>query len=433
MSRLNLLARVMLGLMVFGGTLSWISIEIVDYANDVIETTILNELLDARYRSAVQGEVAAPLRTAGGAALVSVFSEAPGIRGAHAVPESLRGLGPGYHEDVVLADRLYYVLARDVGSTPVYVAYDITTIEATEERQELLLLAIAGGIVLLSCLAGYGLARTIIAPIDRLTRQVRALRPGEHGSRLHDGGRSDEIGVIAGAINGLLDRIDRFVEREQEFAATASHELRTPIAVISGSADVLAVVPGLPEASRRPIGRIVRAAHDMNEIVTALLVLAKERGADPVHEEEHTDVDEVIRHAIDDHRHLLARKEITVDAERLEPTVVAAPRGVVSIVVNNLVRNALQHTERGIVSFSLHGGAFALRNAGRIPAAGTPGPAAPQSRARAANPARKGLGLALIERICVRYGWTFTLESDEPGSAVVTVDFGEAVPKRESA
>src|SRR3546814_18754890 len=85
-----------------------------------------------------------------------------------------------------------------------------------------------------------------------------------------------ELVVIADAFNDYMTRNAQFVERERTFINTASHELRTPVAVINGAA-VLALQANADQATmQRQLQRIQRSARDMEQLIVLLLALAKD-------------------------------------------------------------------------------------------------------------------------------------------------------------
>src|ERR1700749_3496368 len=91
------------------------------------------------------------------------------------------------------------------------------------------------------------------------------------------GKRSDtDVGSLIRGLHGLASRIDGYGERERNFTRDASHELRSPLTVIKMSTDMLADEAGLSDFGRRSLERIRRATREMEALVEAMLILARE-------------------------------------------------------------------------------------------------------------------------------------------------------------
>src|SRR5690606_18137576 len=130
--------------------------------------------------------------------------------------------------------------------------------------------------VLVGIVVARGLRRSL-RPLSDLASDIAALSPDHPGQRVAlDEHASSEMHVIAAALNDYLRRQDAFVERERVFIDTASHELRTPVAVIAGASELALEQPGLPGATRQQVQRIHRTARDVERLITLLLTLARD-------------------------------------------------------------------------------------------------------------------------------------------------------------
>lgn len=422
MLNLNLGTRVMLGLVIFGGSWSFLTVQVVDYTNDAIEETILNEFLMTEFSNLQIGPIQETNPEMRQKPAFKTYFTKHDVSLDNNLPQPLENLSPGFHEDIIIEQRPHYVLVKDAEATRFYVTYDITHIEEEEDEQELVLLFGTVIIILASLIFGFFLARILVSPINALAQQVRKLDPAARGTRLTNASRMEEVVVIVMAINGFMDRLDGFVEREQEFSATVSHELRTPIAVISTSTDVLEALHNLPRSATRPIRRIERATQDMKQVITALLYLAKEA---PFVEngEETCHLDKIIPKIVEDHHHLIKNKNISVKILRVDPTLVSAPQSILVIAIGNIVRNAIEHTEEGVVEITLQNGILNIRNSSQDL---SPEKAAHLFHERIRNDSYngegKGLGIYIIKRICTHFGWDFSIESDAYSGTTVKLN-----------
>jgi signal transduction histidine kinase len=260
----------------------------------------------------------------------------------------------------------------------------------------------------------------LVRPVRDLAGRMQAIDPRDAGARLPTTYKRQEIQVIAQASNAHLERVGRFIERERSLLDQASHEFRTPIAVIAGAIDVLKQIP-LPDASQPALDRIEYAVEDLSETMVALLYLAREPepGSEPP---EVTLLHEFLPRLAHDHQHLLHGKSAQLTIGELEPTHVAVPEAMVRIAVSNLIRNAVENTERGSVELSLTAGVISIIDSG---SGFNPVEAARRYRdsLKRSAPARgQGLGLFLIGRICDHYHWKLSIETLANGGTRAMLD-----------
>ena len=110
--------------------------------------------------------------------------------------------------------------------------------------------------VILAGIGAYWLARAALAPVERLRREAATLSEDDTGATLRVPGTHDEIAALAGTMNDLLLRLRRALARQRAFVADASHELRTPFAVLHGELELA----GRPGRSRDELTTAVASA-----------------------------------------------------------------------------------------------------------------------------------------------------------------------------
>ena len=119
-------------------------------------------------------------------------------------------------------------------------------------------------------------------------------------------------------------RNQSFVEREHAFIASSSHELRTPIAVIAGAAELALEQADVPAAARNQVARIHRTARKVEQLISLLLTLAK----DPARLADSSDrvaLDQLLPDIIEDHRHLTRDKDLALVLGNMPPCEIVAP------------------------------------------------------------------------------------------------------------
>ncbi len=220
------------------------------------------------------------------------------------------------------------------------------------------------------------------------------------------------------SINGLLGRTSRMIERQQRFIADAAHELRTPIAALSLQADNLDAVE-LPEAARQRVITLKQGMRRAQHLLEQLLALARSEAVSsapagmPV-----CALDYVTKEAVADLMPLAAQRGIDLGFESIESIAVRGEPAMLSMVVRNLLDNALRYTPcSGRVDIGVYrqDGTAVLQIEDNGPGI------APDEMDRIFDPFVRGsraedkdgtgLGLAIVRRIVDGLGGTVTLTS----------------------
>lgn len=319
----------------------------------------------------------------------------------------------GYYE--FESDEMHVaVVTTGVAPDPLYVVADVSGIEfsATEEVWLITgLVTVVSILTLVAIAVGSYISRRAIDPVIRLADAVGGINP----EQLSDDDwrrvkaqcfNDDEVGLLARTIEKTLKRICAFIDRERYFTNAASHELRTPITVIRGALELLEQVEPSKDGARA-MGRIKRATIDMQTTIELFLCLSRE--SDDGRYREHFEVGPLVDRAIEQQRHLLANKDITVDVQHLANPSLLGHTQAFAIAVGNLVRNAFEHTPRnqGPVSVRIdqHEVSISNQSAWDVDDPET----LSKRRSRGPDTQGFGLGLRIVERLCEHNGWTFTL------------------------
>ena len=277
-------------------------------------------------------------------------------------------------------------------------------------------------VTLLALLLGAWLARRMTAPLSRLAALVEDAEPTHLPTRFAEEFPDDEVGTLARGLERLIERVEAFVEREREFTRDASHELRTPLTVIRVASDMIASDPATPPHQQRPLLRIRRATQDMEAVIDALLVLARERGVMP--QSEIFSVVEVVEEELDKVRPLFEGKQLTLELDiQARPRLDAPPR-VLGVMLGHLLRNAWAFTETGGVAVIVMSDRIIVRDSGiGMTADVLKRVYDPFFRADPFSQSGKGIGLSIVRRLGTRFGWPVALESTAGEGTTVTIVF----------
>jgi signal transduction histidine kinase len=278
------------------------------------------------------------------------------------------------------------------------------------------LAVLAGGVLLGACTA-----RRMARPLSDLAALVQATPPSQLAGALAERRLDHELQVLADRLAESLRALDAHAARDQLFTRYASHELRSPVAVLKGAAELLRATPEAQERRvRRPLERIERATSDMEAIIGAFLWLARERSE--VDSSPPEPLAPIVERVVERYRHLLAGKPVEVRIDQRAAPTVAAPPAVIEVVVGNLVANALHYTERGDVAVTLEDHAVIVTDTG-------PGmrddqiESFTQSFVRGEKSVGYGLGLSIVLSLCDRFGWSLVIDSKVGAGTRATLHF----------
>ena len=339
------------------------------------------------------------------------------------VPRAFAQLPPGHH---ALDDRgLQVRVARQKAGT-LYLAYD-------QDRIERLTYAFAGlpillglvGVVVVSFLT-YRVSKRLVTPVNWLARQVAAWDPRQPDidvlapHRLPPDIGSGEARQLAQALHTLGERVEAFVARERNFTRDASHELRTPLTVIRVAADLLDAEE-LSARGTRSLQRIQRASRDMEAVIDAFLILAREADIEP--QREHFAVSDIVAEEVDKVQPLLAGKPVELRViKRAEPEL-HAPSRVLAVMVGNLLSNACQYTDQGDIEVRIEEDRVSVRDTGIGMTRETLQRAFDPFYRAQMDGGGMGLGLSVVRRLGERFGWPVALQSAPGTGTLATILF----------
>lgn len=190
----------------------------------------------------------------------------------------------------------------------------------------------------------------ISTPISALTTWAHDLNR-EKLEQPHPDFKFEEINQLADLIQNAVGELHRAMNREHHFLRNASHELRTPIAVIRTNMDLLDRLQSDPKGKEKlSYRRIRRAVENMNRLTETLLWLGRKSETMP--SPESINVNAMVEELVQENRYLLKGKDVNIEMEMVSATV-TLPKAALHIVLGNLVRNAFQYTNQGRIEIQV--------------------------------------------------------------------------------
>ncbi len=285
---------------------------------------------------------------------------------------------------------------------------------------------IAGGVALAAALLlGLILSRQITAPLKRLTLASRRVAAGDFSQRVELNSR-DELASLAEAFNAMAANLARNEEQRKQLLGDIAHELKTPLAVISGNLE--AMIDNVVEATPERLASLREESLLLNRLVTDLRDLSlAEAGQLPLHIGS-VDLAELAKGATAGVQTQAGDQGITLEVELPEalPAVMADPDRI-GQVLRNLLSNALRYTpERGTIRVSaephMNGSGFVEVTVADT-GSGIPAEELPRvfdrfyrvDRSRTRSSGGTGLGLSVAKQLVEAHGGRIWAES-KPGA-----------------
>lgn len=354
--------------------------------------------------------------------LIGLLVDADG--GPDTVPLNFEPLTPGYHRVDLNDDRpLVYVEYRTDPEARLYLIFDERRVSALALVFGVLPLTGVLLVIYLMSFLSWRKSRQLMSPLVQLAEMLRgapitdprAARPAFDEIEAE---ADSEVAVLVAALEAYADRLLDFVERERQFTRDASHELRTPLAVIQANLALLAA--RFPETPS--VQRIEDTVEDMESLIATLLLLARSEHRDLP--EDRLIVNDLVLNLVERLQPLADNKRVELACEQRAMLKLTAPEQVVSIVVTNLVRNAINYTNSGSVQVIVGRHEVLVRDTG-------PG-INPEDLERLLQPFERGtgnkegghgLGLAIVQRLCERFRWKLDVASELGHGTQVRITF----------
>jgi two-component system OmpR family sensor kinase len=217
------------------------------------------------------------------------------------------------------------------------------------QRQLILLLAVANPLaLLLASLGGLWLANKALRPVDRLTRAAERIGRGNLSERVEEHRSHDEIGRLAATFNQMIGRLEQAFDRERRFTADASHELKTPLAVLRGDIEVALRRERTPVEYQRVLQSSLEEIARLTKLTEDLLTLARSDAGESVLDLEQVQLDQLASEA----RAFIAPLAesagvaLTYDAPKSPVSIEGDQKRLKQLLVN-LMDNAIKYTAAG--------------------------------------------------------------------------------------
>jgi heavy metal sensor kinase len=194
----------------------------------------------------------------------------------------------------------------------VQIATDTTNFTLVLQRLKWLLLISTPLAIALALAGGYWLSSRALIPVRKVAETARSIGGDELSRRLEVPQTADEVQFLAETLNDMLARIESSFKRMTQFTADASHELRTPVAIIRTTAEIALRQKRDEAAYQKALQEILEEAERTSSLIDDLLTLARADSATQQLVLSATNVPEVIEMAFSKTKFLAAEKRVAV-------------------------------------------------------------------------------------------------------------------------
>lgn len=216
----------------------------------------------------------------------------------------------------------------------------------------------------------------------------------------------EEFEQLNRVISALIGQIEKDFFNLKEFNENVSHEMQTPLAVISNKMELLMESPDLTEPEARLLKAAYREVNKLSRISRALILISK------IENKEFIDLDpvllgELVTDILDQLEEMIHIKSLTLVREiKADPRKKGDPI-LLNILFTNLIKNAIQHNvEGGFIRIALDNNHFEISNSGP-PLRNSTDRLFHRFQRGDANASSMGLGLAIVQKICILYDFQF--------------------------
>ncbi|MGR8947025.1 MAG: sensor histidine kinase [Gammaproteobacteria bacterium] len=342
------------------------------------------------------------------------------------IPEEFTGLNQGIHElDGTVGKRVVHVSQED--GERLYLIFDADNVRELATYFGVAPLALMLVVLYCSAWFAYRLARRAVSPVIQLAREVRNLDV-ETDNKLalkifqNNDSPDEETLTLSRALNNLIERVNNFLDRERIFTRETSHELRSPLTVIRIASDVLLKRTDLDDSTLSLVEKINRAARDMEELTSALLLLARENEFGL--EQHQVSINAILAKEMNKAALQYHDKNLQIELIENRTLYVNASEKMLGLVFGNLIRNACAYTEQGGVKITVQDKYVEVADSGiGISSENIKAVFEPYFRIDNSVESGHGIGLSLVKRLTDRFGWPITMNSEPNIGTTVRVGF----------
>lgn len=285
---------------------------------------------------------------------------------------------------------------------------------------------------------GWWLARKGFKPLEKLAAAVESIHAGNLKQQLPVPASNDEVARLTRVFNDMTGRLDESFERVRQFTLNASHELKTPLAVMRNELETSLQEPGLSPGEQQRAASLLDEVERLAHVVDDLTFLTKADAGLIQFRHEPVRLDELVREAHSDAQVLALQADVRAELGPCAEATVLGDRHRLRQLLLILTDNAIKHNRpAGTITFEVAASGGEVKLTVTNTGAGLAPHEIPKAfdrffRGSAANASQSegtGLGLSIARSIAQAHGVELEICS-EPGATTTVAARFKAAPAR---
>ncbi len=233
------------------------------------------------------------------------------------------------------------------------------TKEITETVEQLLLayVVVLPIVIVAVAFGAWWIARRAVAPVEAIAAQAETISASDLHQRLPASSSQDEIAHLTSVLNGMFDRLQRSFDQVARFTSDASHELKTPLALMRAEAESALNARNSAPDQRELCANVIKQCLQLSQIVDGLLFLSRADNRHLALEQETVDLASLVRELREDAEILALPLNLTLQCDLPSELRVRGDRRLLSRALMNLIDNAIKYNHAGgavVVSALVH-------------------------------------------------------------------------------
>jgi signal transduction histidine kinase len=297
--------------------------------------------------------------------------------------------------------------------------YRVDVRKSKEETEDLvqLILKITFAIVVLLLITLFIINRFVLSklwkPFNTTLQQIKQFNLSEKDEVYLEQTNINEFTELNTAVKIMTKKASSDYDEIKSFTENASHEIQTPLAIIKSRLELLSQSESLGEEDMNTIQIISETTNRLSKLNQSLLLLTKIDNKQ-FKETEQVNISDMMFHVLDNYEELLHAKQIIVIKTIEQGIKLVVNETLAEILITNLLTNAIKHNiEKGVIEIGLNKKHLLVSNTGAVLNA-EPSVFFERFKKGCSSNDSLGLGLSIVKKICVSYGFTVTYNYSKP-------------------